>query len=92
MHGGYYQYVPQCGYVLKKSMGSDVPTENRIYAYIFWDKLTKDECWGKFDENSFTPEELAEKGKKFWTTFISKKCEGLKSVLEEAYRKKTSRS
>lgn len=35
-------------------------------------KLTEDGCWGKFDENSFTPEELAEKGKKFLTTFISK--------------------
>jgi creatinine amidohydrolase len=74
-----------------ESMGSDVPTENRIYAdYISWDKLTKDGCWGNFDKGSFTPEELMEKGKTFWTTFISKKCEGLKSVLEEAYNKKIS--
>ncbi|GER73808.1 hypothetical protein BpPP18_18750 [Weizmannia acidilactici] len=97
MHGGLLSVCTAmwlCPELVKlKSMGSDVPTENRIYAdYIFWDKLTKDGCWGKLDENSFTPEELAEKGKKFWTTFISKKCEGLKSVLEEAYRKKTSRS
>jgi creatinine amidohydrolase len=72
-----------------ESMGSDVPIENRKFAdYIFWDKLTKDGCWGKFDNTVYTPEQLAEMGKKFWTSFISKRGEKLKSILEEAYQLK----
>lgn len=72
-----------------ESMGSDVPKENRKFAdYISWDKLTKDGCWGKFDNNVYTPEQLAEIGEKFWTSFISKRGEKLKSILEEAYQLK----
>lgn len=94
MHGGLLSVCTAMWlcpeFVKLNSMGSDVPVENRIYAdYIFWDKLTEDGCWGKFDKGSYTDDELAEKGKTFWTTLISKKCEGLKSVLEEAYHKKS---
>lgn len=72
-----------------ESMGSDIPSENRKFAdYIFWDKLTKDGNWGKYDKGNYSKEELAEKGRTFWTTFISKKCEGLKEFMEEAYTKK----
>lgn len=93
MHGGLLSVCTAmwlCPELVKlNSMGSDVPAENRIYAdYIYWDKLTEDGCWGKFEEGSYTNEELAEKGKTFWTTFISKRCEGLKSILEEAYHRK----
>ena len=72
-----------------ESMGSDVPAENRKFAdYIFWDKLTKDGCWGKFEKNDYTPEQLAKMGEIFWTAFISKRGENLKVILEDAYRKK----
>ncbi|WP_313893268.1 hypothetical protein [Psychrobacillus sp.] len=38
-----------------QSMGSDVPSENRKFAdYIFLDKLTKDGCWGKFENSTYT--------------------------------------
>jgi len=72
-----------------ESMGSDVPPENRKFAdYIFWDKLTEDGCWGKFDKETYSPNQLAEIGEKFWTSFISKRGENLKDILEEAYLKK----
>lgn len=72
-----------------ESMGSDVPTENNKFAdYIFWDKLTADGCWGKFEKDHYNPEELANIGEKFWTTYISKRSEKLNSVMEEAYRRK----
>ncbi|WML50075.1 hypothetical protein RCG23_09625 [Neobacillus sp. PS3-34] len=78
-------------YVKLESMGSDIPPENRMFSdYISWDKLTEDGCWGKFDKDSYPPEELAKIGKSFWNTFISGKCEGLKAVLEEAYHRKIS--
>lgn len=74
-----------------KSMGSDVPPENRKFAdYIFWDKLTKDGCWGKFEDSIYTPKQLAEMGEAFWTSFISKRSENLKLILEEAYLRKMS--
>lgn len=93
IHGGLLSVCTAmwlCSELVKlHSMGSDVPAENRLYAdYVSWDKLTEDGCWGKFEEGSYTNEELAEKGKTFWTTFISKRCEGLRSILEEAYHKK----
>ncbi|MCK1999665.1 creatininase family protein [Psychrobacillus psychrodurans] len=74
-----------------ESMGSDVPPENRKFAdYIFWDKLTKDGCWGKFEDSIYTPKQLAEMGETFWTSFTSKRSENLKLILEEAYLKKMS--
>lgn len=74
-----------------ESMGSDVPPENRKFAdYIFWDKLTKDGCWGKFEDSIYTPNQLAEMGETFWTSFTSKRSENLKLILEEAYLKKMS--
>ncbi|GKU80484.1 hypothetical protein [Paenibacillus sp. L3-i20] len=70
-------------------MGSDIPSENRAFAdFMGWDKLTEDGCWGKFEEGSYSDHELSEKGKLFWETFISKRSEGLKQLLEEAYRRK----
>ncbi|OBZ19024.1 creatininase [Bacillus sp. FJAT-27264] len=79
--------------VNKSSMGSDVPQENRIYAdYMGWDKLTEDGCWGKFEEGSYTDEELSQRGQTFWETFIQKRSEGLKQVLDEAYHRKMSLS
>jgi creatinine amidohydrolase len=76
--------------VKTNSMGSDIPSENRLYAdYLGWDKLTRDGCWGKFEEGSYSYEELAAKGKLFWNTFIQKRTEGLKQILEEGYRRKT---
>lgn len=72
-----------------KSMGSDIPSDAKKYAdFMGWDKLTEDGCWGKFTLDSYSIEELAEKGKVFWTTFIHNKCIGLKEVLEESYRLK----
>jgi creatinine amidohydrolase len=76
--------------VIVRSMGSEIPPENHLYAdYLGWDKLTEDGCWGKFDEGVYSHEELAEKGKTFWNTFIEKRTEGLKQILEEGYRLKT---
>ncbi|WP_211746224.1 hypothetical protein [Paenibacillus sp. Marseille-Q4541] len=61
----------------------------RIYAdYLGWDKLTKDGCSGKFVEGRYANEELAEKGKVFWNTYIDNSTKGLKEILEEAYRRK----
>ncbi|KIL34361.1 creatininase [Cohnella kolymensis] len=70
-------------------MGSDIPIESRKYAdFMGWEKLTSDGCWGHYEPGIHTPEELAEKGKIFWTSFIDNKCAGLKEVLEESYRLK----
>ncbi|GIP33453.1 creatininase family protein [Paenibacillus sp. J2TS4] len=76
-------------HVKTRSMGSNIPLENRFYAdYMGWDKLTEDGCWGKFEEGSYSDDELREKGKIFWETFINKRTEGLKQILEETYRRK----
>lgn len=76
-------------YVKLNSMGSNIPEEHFKYMdFMGWDLLTEDGCWGQFIAGTYTKEELAEKGKIFWTTYIAKKCEGLKEVLEKAYRKK----
>jgi creatinine amidohydrolase len=78
--------------VNKGSMGSDIPQENYLYVdYIGWDKLTEDGCWGKFEEGSYTEEQLRDKGKMFWETFIEKRTEGLKQILDEAYRRKMAK-
>ncbi|MES9698666.1 MULTISPECIES: creatininase family protein [Bacillus] len=75
-----------------ESMGSAVPKENRKFAdYIFWDKLTKDGCWGEFENNVYTPNQLAEIGERFWTTFISKRAKNLQSTLQGAYHLKMDR-
>jgi creatinine amidohydrolase len=72
-----------------QSMGSEIPRENTKFSdFIGWDKLTSDGCWGQFNLGEFTHEELAEKGKIFWETFINNKCEGLKEILQEAYSRK----
>ncbi|KRE49276.1 creatininase family protein [Paenibacillus sp. Soil522] len=94
MHGGLLSVCTAmwlCPELVKpQSMGSDIPSENRIYAdYLGWDKLTKDGCWGKFDEGVYSQEDLAEKGKTFWNVFIQKRTEGLKQILEDGYRRKT---
>jgi len=74
------------------SMGSDIPQENVKFAdFMGWEKLTTDGCWGLFNLDDFTSEELALKGKVFWETFIQHKCEGLKDLLGEAFLKKTNR-
>lgn len=71
------------------AMGSDIPPDNRLYTdYLGWDKLTQDGCWGKFEEGIYSQKELAEKGKLFWETFIAKRTEGLKQILDEGYRRK----
>jgi creatinine amidohydrolase len=93
MHGGLLSVCTAMWlcpeHVRTHSMGSDVPSENRLYAdYMGWDKLTQDGCWGKFEEGSYTDNELREKGKIFWETFINKRTEGLKQILEEAYTRK----
>ncbi|MCL6460192.1 MAG: creatininase family protein [Gorillibacterium sp.] len=76
-------------HVKTKSMGSDVPFENRFYAdYIGWDKLTEDGCWGKFEAGSYSDDELSEKGQLFWETFINNRATGLKQILDEGYRRK----
>ncbi|MGM0883726.1 MAG: creatininase family protein [Bacillota bacterium] len=95
MHGGLLSVCTAmwlCPELVKiKSMGSDIPSENRIFAdYISWDKLTEDGCWGKFEEGIYSNDELAEKGEKFWNTFINKRIEGLKQILEEGYKRKTN--
>jgi creatinine amidohydrolase len=94
MHGGLLSVCTAmwlCPELVKTlSMGSNIPSENRLYAdYLGWDKLTQDGCWGKFEEGSFSHEELAEKGKLFWNTFINKRAEGLKQILDEGYHRKT---
>lgn len=72
-------------------MGSNIPGENKKYAdFMGWDKLTSDGCWGNFHPDLYTAEELAYKGEIFWNTFMKRKAEGLKELLEDAYIKKTS--
>lgn len=72
-----------------ESMGANVPKENNKFAdYIFWDKLTKDGCWGEFRDNEYSNDQLARIGETFWTTFISKRGEKLQETLEAAYRLK----
>ncbi|MBA2943744.1 creatininase family protein [Paenibacillus sp. CGMCC 1.16610] len=94
MHGGLLSVCTAmwlCPELVKShSMGSEIPSENRLYAdYLGWDKLTKDGCWGKYDVGIYSQEELADKGKIFWITFIQKRTEGLKRILEEGFRRKT---
>ncbi|MGZ9583079.1 creatininase family protein [Paenibacillus marinisediminis] len=94
MHGGLLSVCTAmwlCPELVKpQSMGSDIPSENRLYAdYLGWDKLTIDGCWGKFEEGVYSKEDLAEKGKTFWNAFIQKRTEGLKQILEDGYRRKT---
>ncbi|MET3942689.1 creatinine amidohydrolase [Paenibacillus sp. PvP094] len=75
--------------VVLQPMGSEIPDRNRTFAdFMGWDKLTKDGCWGNYVPGELTKEEMAEKGRVFWETFISRKCEGLKEVLEEGYQRK----
>jgi len=72
-----------------ESMGSSIPSENKKYAdFMGWDKLTLDGCWGSFQPDLYTTEELAHKGKTFWNTFMKRKTEGLKELLEDAYNRK----
>ncbi|MNG41761.1 hypothetical protein D3C84_1311510 [compost metagenome] len=56
-----------------------------------WDKLTEDGCWGQYVEGSYSDDELREKGKLFWETFIARRAEGLKQILDEAWRRKIAR-
>lgn len=74
------------------SMGSEVPVENNKFAdYVFWDKLTKDGCWGKFESDGYSDEQLASIGKTFWTSYILKRSELLKETLDTAYQLKMGR-
>ncbi|GMA48809.1 creatinine amidohydrolase [Alicyclobacillus contaminans] len=67
-----------------EEMGSDISRDTRKYMNIvMWDRLTVDGCWGKFTPGKYTKEQLAEKGRIFWTTFIAKRGEGLMSVSEK---------
>ncbi|WP_265333454.1 hypothetical protein [Paenibacillus guangzhouensis] len=70
-------------------MGSQIPSDYKKYAdFMGWDKLTTDGCWGIFHPELYTTDELAHKGKTFWDTFIKRKTEGLKELLEDAYNRK----
>ena len=70
-------------------MGSEIPQINNTFAdYMGWDKLTSDGNWGHFNPNEYSADQLADKGRILWTTFIQSQCEGLKEHLEEAYRRK----
>jgi creatinine amidohydrolase len=72
-----------------KSMGSYIAPETRMYAdFMGWEKLTIDGCWGHFEEGTYNEEELSEKGRIFWTTFIDEKCKDIKEVLAETQRLK----
>ena len=72
-----------------KAMESYIPHENRRYMdFVTWDKLTADGCWGRFDPEQYSKEELAEMGRRFWTTFIAKRGEGLKEIVDTAYKLK----
>lgn|GEM_PF-1478967 len=93
MHGGLLAVstaIWLCPDLVKlKPMGSDVPQENKKFAdYIPWDKLTGDGCWGKFEDDKYTPVQLAEIGEKFWTSYIGKRSEKLKTILDDAFRLK----
>ncbi|SFL74876.1 creatinine amidohydrolase [Paenibacillus sp. 1_12] len=95
MHGGLLSVCTAMWlcpeHVKPGSMGSDIPPQHRLYAdYMGWDKLTKDGCWGKFETGIYTDDELREKGKIFWETFIMKRSEGLQAIVDEAYRRKMS--
>ena len=71
------------------STGSEVPVEsNRFADYVFWDKLTKDGCWGPFESDVYSAEQLASIGEKFWTSYILKRSKLLKETLEKAYQLK----
>ncbi|MBH5320468.1 creatininase family protein [Paenibacillus sp. GSMTC-2017] len=95
MHGGLLSVCTAMWlcpeHVKLRSMGSNVPIESRLYAdYMGWDKLTEDGCWGNFEEGSYSEDQLREKGKLFWETFIAIRTEGLKQLVEDAYRRKMS--
>jgi creatinine amidohydrolase len=69
--------------------GSRIPNEHNKFAdCVGWERLTEDGNWGEFIPELYTPEELREKGRILWTTFISRNCDGLKEYVEEAYRRK----
>lgn len=75
-----------------KSMGSDIPRANKKFAdYIYWDKLTEDGCWGKFEEETYTSVQLSEMGEKFWNFYIDKRSENLQSILDDAFRMKMTK-
>ena len=72
------------------SAGSVIPKQyNKLADYMGLDKLTEDGNWGHFVPGKYSPDELAEKGRKLWMTLINKSCDGLKEHVEEAYRMKT---
>ncbi|NUU79767.1 creatininase family protein [Paenibacillus xylanilyticus] len=94
MHGGLLSVCTAMwlcpDHVKIESMGSNIPSENKKYAdFMGWDKLTSDGCWGSFQPGMYTNEELAHKGKVFWSTLMKRKAEGLKELLNEAYMRKT---
>jgi creatinine amidohydrolase len=65
---------------------------NKFADLMGWDKLTRDGNWGEFVPGTYSADELREKGRILWMTFIKKNCEGLKEYVEEAYRRKTQRT
>jgi creatinine amidohydrolase len=73
-----------------QSFGKSIPVEmNQFMDYMSWEHLTSDGSWGRFEQDSTTTkEELAERGRLFWETFVQKQSEVLKYHLAEAYHLK----
>ena len=70
-------------------MGSYIPHENRRYMdFVTWDKLRQMGAGDGCDPEQYSKEELAEMGRRFWTTFIAKRGEGLKEIVDTAYKLK----
>lgn len=57
--------------------------------YMGWERITPNGSWGRFVRDAtMTREELAERGKLLWTTFVTRQGEALKKHFEEACRLK----
>ena len=70
--------------------GEDIPaTVNQFMDYMGWERITPDGSWGRFVRDAaMTQEELTERGRLLWTTFVAKQGETLKKHFEEACRLK----
>jgi len=97
LHGGLLglctalYHCPQLiDYDVLQSFGTTIsPEMNQFMDYMGWEHLTSDGNWGRFEQDrTVTKEELANRGKLFWETFVQRQSEALKYHFTEASRLK----
>ena len=77
-----YDAIPSFGTAI-------APELNQFMDYMGWEHLTSDGSWGHYERDLMvTKEALAERGRVFWETFVTRQSEVLKQHLAEVYRLK----